>query len=443
MKKVLFITYYWPPAGGGGIQRITRFCKYLNRYGWMPIVLTVRNGDYMTTDESLKHDVVNIDHVYLARPLEPHILYKQFSRLIAWFKNPLRKKAPQSKKIKPQAMSLNKKIGEYIRLNLFIPDSRIGWRKDACKIGTQIIEKEQPELIFSSAPPYTTHLIAQRLSKKMKIPWVADFRDPWLENHAYNTVPRLRLVKSINQKLEAQVLQTANHITCANRRLKQLLVSKLPRDQASKCHVITNGYDRDDIKDVEPSSDRFPISYYGTIYPNGFPIHLLEAIQEYAEEDKTFSGDVLFNVVGNISPNTQVLLTQMIPAQNLNIQPYVGHEKLLEYLYQPQILVVVINNFQLNEATVPGKIYEYLPTGNPILGLGPVPGDTADILEKTGTGTMYTHHDKEGIKRFIRQSYDLWKAKKIQQTTRRFPEFEQRALMEKLAKLFNQLCKEP
>ena len=232
VKKVLVITYYWPPAGGSGVQRVAKFCKYLGAFGWEPLVLTVRDGNYTGLDKSLLHDVEHIQTVYRAPSWEPHAV---FNRLTAIRKKSANRGAAPST---TSSGGLMQTIGEYIRLNLFIPDSRIGWKPQAIRMGSALIRDARPDIIFSSAPPYTPHLIARDLKRMHGIPWVADFRDPWLENHAYNRVPRLPWVKQYNRRLEQGVLQEADCITCANPRFAGNPTKQTARGEARKggCH---------------------------------------------------------------------------------------------------------------------------------------------------------------------------------------------------------------
>jgi len=199
-KTVLIVTYYWPPAGGIAVQRITKFCKYLTDFGWNPIILTVDNGNFESVDESLLHDIAHIKHVYRTSSIEPHNFYNFIDGLV---KRKSTNNPGNSNKLPKR--SIYTTFSDYIRLNLFIPDSRIGWLFNAFRCGKRIIEEYNTDLIFSTAPPYTSHLVALKLHKHSGIPWVADFRDPWVESTLYNTVKRLGIVKTINKRLERKV----------------------------------------------------------------------------------------------------------------------------------------------------------------------------------------------------------------------------------------------
>lgn len=434
MKKVLVITYYWPPAGGGGVQRVVKFCKYLAGRGWEPVVLTVEDGNFDISDESLIAEASGLHAVYRAPSLEPHAAFRKFSRL--WQpRGRATRRGGDSTAPQPSV----RRFGEYVRLNLFIPDSRIGWRRRAVRRAIEIVAEEKPEVIFSTAPPYTAHLVAMEVKKRCRLPWVADFRDPWLENHAYNTVPRLALVKKINYRLERRVLECADRVLCANPGIVKLTSTKLSPSAAGKFAVITNGFDRDDVRPEVKASSRFIFSYFGTIYPNSFPVKIFDVLRELIDSEPGFGRDFLFRARGSISPKIAALIDRIIPAENREVGGYIPHKKMLDLLYEDQLLGLVINDFPVNFATVPGKIYEYLPTGNPILGLGPPGGDAAAILRRTGAGVMLAPSDTGAMKRFVMEKYQAWKRAGGKRPPVDFEEFERRNLAGQLAGIFDSL----
>jgi hypothetical protein len=326
-----------------------------------------------------------------------------------------------------------------VRLNLFIPDSRIGWRRRAVRRAVEIVDREKPVVIFSTAPPYTSHLVAMEVKKRFRLPWVADFRDPWLENHAYNTAPRLGFVRKINHRLEKRVLETADRVLCANPGIVKLTSSKLPTSAAGKFAVITNGFDRDDMLPKVKASSRFVVSYFGTMYPNNFPVKIFDVLRQLIDSERSFAEDFLFRVRGDLSPNIAALIDRVIPRKNREVGGYIPHRSMLDLLYEDQVLVLVINDFPVNFATVPGKIYEYLPTGNPILGLGPSDGDAAAILHRTGAGIMLDQADIDGMKHFVTEKYQAWKHAGGERLPVDFEEFERRNLAGQLAGLFDSL----
>ncbi len=438
MKKALIVTYYWPPDGGGGVQRVSKFCKYLREYGWEPLVLTANSRSSLQQDPSLAKDIAGISEVRRAFSLEPHLLYNCLQRIAG--RSGAQTKKPAAGGSKSRAIRL---AGEYIRLNLFIPDSRRGWLHFAVKEGLRILHKHNPEVIFSTAPPYTAHLIARKLKEKSNLPWVADFRDPWTENLAYNTVPRLRPVRAITRRMEHNTLMQADCVLTVGSGLRELLQSKLPAKEQSKIQVIPNGYDREDIRTPAQKTDpgRFILSLYGTAYINGFPYEVFQAAQKLANTDSAFASELLFRLVGKTPTDIRARLCQYVPEQNLNVESYIPHESMLDMIYQPQILLLIINDLPDNRLVITGKIFDYLPTGNPILGIGPPDGDAAKILKETGAGRMFDYGDRRGIENFLAECRAQWKQGRLGKGVQSFPAYERSSLTKALADTFENLAR--
>lgn len=435
MRKVLIVTYYWPPAGGAGVQRIAKFCKYLPEFGWEPVILTVKNGKYAITDESLLPDVARVKHVHRAFSLEPHGVYRAIGGLLRGHRAP---RTPD-KKGTHSAPRWLQRLADCIRLNVFIPDSRIGWLSNACRVGARIIERDRVDLLLSSVPPYTPHLIAGRLKARFSIPWIADFRDPWFESHTYNTAPRLPPVKWLTRRLEKKSLLAADHVICANWGIRDVLAAKLEPFQREKFHIITNGYDAGDASEVVTRTEHFVVSYFGTMYSLGFPRRVLDAIARLVDTDADFARDFSLRIVGDVGADVRTELTRAFRGAHVSIRPYVPHAEMLEMLYQEQVLTVLVNQVPLNTCIAPAKLYECLPTGNPILAIGPVDGDADRILRETGTGRTFGYGDGAGISTFLREQYRAWRAGRLNTGPRTFPEYERENLTARLAELFDQV----
>ncbi|MFC1748188.1 glycosyltransferase [Pseudomonadota bacterium] len=433
MKNVLVVTYYWPPAGGVEVQRMVKFCKYLPKFGWNPIILTVNDGNYANTDTSYFDDIKDLKSIYRAKSLEPHSMFNALTK-------PLQKKNTSKNNNTSKAnssQSFVNKLGEYVRLNLFIPDSRIGWFPNAVKMGSKIIEEYQPELILSSSPPYTVHLIARYLKNKHKLPWVVDFRDPWLENTAYNTVPRLGVVKRINHHLECKTLAQADKITTVGKNMASLLNSKIGCPE--KIEIITNGYDHTIPPINNKQSDTFYISHFGPIYWRRFPAAAVQAIKQLLHTSENFAANFKFRNLGAIDPQSLHCLQTELPKENLELKPYVDRSVLNNILAEPQLMLLSIEDIPHNKLIITGKIFDYITTGNPILGIGPVDGDAADIINKTNTGKMFDYANNEGIMNTILDAYYNWKEGKLQTSPQDYPDYKRENLAAKLANLMNKL----
>ncbi len=427
MKKVLTISYYWPPAGGGGIQRVLKFCKYLPQYGWEPVVLTVDSHSFSLRDTSFSQDASRVKQIYRIPAFEPQAILAR----------PSKKKREASKLTPSNSFLFN--LLNLVRLNLFIPDTKIGWYLPARRKGLEIIEKEDVDLIFSSAPPYTTHLIALSLKKATKKPWVADFRDPWLENISYNTAPRLPVVKKLNSMLERAVLENADIVTTVGPGMKHLLGGKHTR-MRRKVEVIYNGYDPQDVLPSIRRSRLFHLSYFGTIYPYKKSwTTLLKVLKELIDSDSDFATFFRLRVIGNIHDSILTQIIDTLPTQNRDIRDYIDHNELATLLYSAQLLLLVIDDVPLNKLIITGKLFEYLHTGNPILALGPRDGDAHTILKEAGRHGCLDHADHAGIKAFITDHFSRWLSGQMAPSVTWLPQFERPILTAQLARLFDSL----
>lgn len=431
MKKVLIVSYYWPPAGGISVQRIVKFCKYLPNYGWQPIILTVENGSFIQIDDSYQKDIGHVKHIYRARSLEPHSLYNRI-------KKPTSNYIDQQKKHRKYFGRIFEWLSDFIRLNLFIPDARIGWYPNAVKTGLKIIDKHNPSLIFSTAPPFSVHLVAKTLSQKTNLPWIADFRDAWLENNLYDKPFRLFHAKLLNKILEKKTLETANMVVSIGENMSALLSSKIPESFSGKFRVVYNGYDNVEDIDLEMHTpSHFYISYYGTLYADRLPYTLLKLLNEEIKKSIDFKNDFKFRVFGNIDNSCHEQLSNFIPKSNLIISKTIDYNLFLQELQMPQVLLLTIDKVPYNELIITGKIFDYMTSGNPIIGVGPINGDAAAVLDRTKAGIMFDYDDKSIIET-ITEKYQSWKRGDIKQKANYLPEFSRKELTSKLASLFDE-----
>ncbi len=432
MKKALIIAYYWPPAGGVEVMRVVKFCKYLQKLGWQPQILTVTPSRYGNWDESLFEEITDVASVIRTTSLEPHVIFNLLSGK-SRVKTSHAKSAPSGQSHWQKKVAL---LGEYIRLNLFIPDARIGWYPFAVRAAGKAWHKQKPDLIFSTAPPYTVHLIARKLQQKWNCPWVADFRDPWLENYAYNTVPRLSLVKALNLKMEKSVLRAADGVICATPQQLTIQSSKVATANRHKFRVITNGYDMPPPRSLQ-RVDRFFLSYFGTLSLQRLPDALLPALQKACEENPQFARDFRFRVIGRIAPDVIQIIHKCLAPQNIELQGHMPLAQLTPLQQQEQAMLVLVDAVPFNNLIIPAKIFEILPTGNPILGIGPVMGDAAKLVEQYQGGTFCDPQNADEILLWIQEAYEHWKTQNLAQPPRRIPAMERSTQARTLATIFD------
>lgn len=425
MKKVLIVTYYWPPAGGPGVQRVLKFAKYLSEFDWKPYILTVKDGEYPAVDKSLENDIPKNCFVYKSKSLEPFKLYKTFVG---------KKKGDEIPTYilnKSKSDSLKDKIAKWVRLNLFIPDAKIGWIPFAVSNGLKIINENKIDLIFSSSPPQTVNMVAKKLSNKSGVPWVADFRDPWTDafwQEGGNN--RNYFSHKIDKILEKSCLSKAQAITTVSSSLIKLFEKKSHNNYL----LLPNGFDSDDFDSVQKtSSNKFRINYIGFLGKDQKIDNFLIAINSV---DKKIKNKLDINFYGKIHQTILEKIDSFQLKKIIKINYYIPHNEAIQIMKNSEILLLVIPDVKNNELIVTGKLFEYLAAHNYILGIGPAESDIVQILQETNCGEMFGYEDD--LKTVLLEQIQRWeqgvdisvKAKFIQQYSRK-------ELSGKLAELLN------
>lgn len=389
MNKVLIVTYYWPPSGGAGVQRWLKFSKYLPESGWDPIILTVDQtyAAYPVTDYSLTDDLPSSVRVFATPATNYFDIYKKDKSRIpsAGFANNVDN-------------TLKGKLLRFVRGNFFIPDPRRGWNKYAFKKACELIEKEGIRHIITTSPPHSTQLIGLKIKKRFpSIMWVADLRDPWTDIYYYKQFYPTAISKAIDLKYEKNVLKRADKIITVGVSLKTLFSSKV-KGMDRKTVVITNGYDESDFKEVPKIvPKRFTITYVGTL-SDIYPIEgLIPALKNLQASEKEY----ILRFVGTVSEKTKKFLQSEIPENCIEFLPYVVHSEGIRYMLDSSLLVLIIPLHESNKSIITGKIFEYLASRKPILCIGPVEGDAAEIIDSCKAGKTFAYYDSVGINEFV------------------------------------------
>jgi len=428
MKKVLIITYYWPPAGGPGVQRVLKFVKYLPDFGWQPIVLTVQDGEFIAIDESLQKEIPDGLKVFKTKALEPNLLYKKF---IGMDKGALIPDAVLTEK----EIDWKKRFSHWIRLNLFIPDAKIGWLPFAVKKGKEIIKKEKPHVLFSSSPPPTVHLIAKKLAAAAKLKWVADFRDPWTNIHYYNKLPKSAVSEWLDKRLERGVLLKADRITMVNDDF-------FDRIDVPKTSIISNGFDSADRPTIDKGkrNPQFTIRYMGSLKSRQYVESFFRLIRDLCNKDE-FHGQIFIELIGNILPEVREKIEQQNIRCPVKFIPYQKHNTVLQKIAEADLLLLFIGRSDMAPKIISGKVFEYLMVQKPVLAYGPVGGAADELLKKTGAGALFDYEDFNGAKKFLLSLLKNWQENK--KFDRLKPEeinkYERKTLTRSLASLFEEL----
>jgi glycosyltransferase involved in cell wall biosynthesis len=400
-KTALIFTYYWPPASGPGVQRWLKFVKFLPEYGWDTILVTPKNGSYPNTDPSLLDDLPEHIHIEKTATLEPFRLFNIISG------NADRGKSTSvgMGDIKGK-QSLIKKIGAYVRANWFIPDARKGWVPFAYSRGKKIIKEKSIDVIITTGPPHSSHLIGQKLQKAFNIPWVADLRDPWTNIYYNEILPRSTKTEEKDQALENLVVQSADAITVVSEGLKDEFESR-----SNRIEVIPNGYDDEDfssLNDLE-KSDYYRLSYIGNLKSNQNCEPLWQAISELSKEHTDFKNLFRLSFTGNIHEEVIDTLKEYGVIDQVETLPFVKHKEAVKRMHKADSLLFPIPYSPNNEQIVTGKIFEYLASKTPLLSIGPTQGDAAKIILDCKREPMIDYSDKEQIKSRIQDLFEQWK----------------------------------
>ena len=399
MKKVLIITYYWPPAGGPGVQRVLKFAKYLPQFGWEPIVLTVQNGEYPAIDESLINEIPEKCKVFKTNSLEPSNLYKKLTGIKENQRIPVAVLAENN-------LNWKKKIANWTRLNLFIPDAKIGWKPFAVKKGKEIINEFNPDLIFSSSPPPTVHLIAKSLQKSSGLKWIADLRDPWTDIYYYTNLKKNKIATTLDKKFELSVLKSADKLCTVSNDLVNIFKSK---DSGLDIEVITNGFDHDDLPKFSSNDKhkKFTIAYAGKLNNQQNPNNLWKALQKLIKTQKSFSDNFQMIFMGNFSEAIFNSISEHHLESFLINKGYISHGEALENLQKSHIKLILIPDTNKNKGIITGKLFENIATGGYIMGIGSKDGDAAQILRETGAGDAFNYTDN--LEKIITDLYNKWR----------------------------------
>ncbi len=412
MRAVLMISYLFPPMGGVGVQRSLKFVRYLPEFGWAPSVVTCQPSRGGFRDEDLLKEI----------PINTPI-----TRTVALVPSP----------------RLPWRVREFITRWLLTVDEQVGWLPFAYRAGKRIMEEQPVEVIYSTSAPYTTHLVARHLHKRTNIPWVADFRDPWIGNanlHFPSPLHRITV-----ERLERQVVQDADHVLVISPPMIQSFCDRIPGVDRSKFTWLPNGFDSDDFSNVQPMNrekDRFLLVYTGSFYSQGRTSRaILEAIQGVISKELIPRERLCLCLVGNIGKATRKWIDELNLSDIVETPGFVAHDQSIAYLLTADALLLIIGNSPDSAAVFTGKVFEYLAAGKPILCLANE-GVAADLIHKAGVGMIVPPEDVPEISRNLVEMYKMWQngTLGVAPDQQLIQTFERRQLTGRLAGILNQLA---
>lgn len=392
MRKVLIITYYWPPSGGAGVQRWLKFAKYLPEFGWQPVILTVdpAYASYPQRDESLSSEIHPDCLVYTTKSFEFYSLYKLISG---------KKEVPYGGFANESKESFFQKISKFLRGNFLLPDPRKGWNNYAAKKAEELIQKFDIRTVVTTSPPHSTQLVGLKLKQKLNIRWIADLRDPWTDIYYYGQFRHTAWARKVDQNFERKVIENADLLITVSDDVKRIFSGKTNVPVANKTVVVPNGFDEEDFLNRPVKSEgKKVITYTGTISESYDVDGLLKAIGQL---DEKIRQKLTIRFVGKVPS----LIARKFKSAGVSTElvGYVDHLKSIEYLFLSDILLMVVPRVKNNGGIITGKFFEYLASQKPVLAIGPPDGDLAKIIEQTNCGRLFGYEDSESIEKFIQE----------------------------------------
>jgi glycosyltransferase involved in cell wall biosynthesis len=425
-KKLLIITYYWPPAGGPGVQRWLKFVKYLPDFDVQPIVFVPENPTYPIVDSNLVAEVSDKAIILKTPIFEPYQLASFLS------KNKTKKISsgiiPNQKK-----QSFLEKVMLWVRGNLFIPDARVFWVKPSVAYLEKYIRENEIDTIITSGPPHSLHLIGLELKQKMNLKWLADFRDPWTTIGYHKSLRLSQYAAKKHKQLESQVLNSADTIIVTSKTTKaefQALTTK-------PIEVITNGFDVEKV-DKQSLDTKFSLAHIGSFLSERNPKIVWESLVELCAEIPDFKYHLEIKLIGAISQEVLETIEQFGLNSFLNNLGYVSHAEAVAHQRKSQVLLLIEINSEETKSILPGKLFEYMVSERPILAIGPKDSDFAEIINNTNTGVFFEYSEKAKLKQTIQEYYNQFLVGKLQSHAVGLQQYSRKNLTQQLVELLRQ-----
>lgn len=427
-KKILIITYYWPPAGGPGVQRWLKFAKYLPEFGWKPIIFTPENPSYPLIDESLIKDVPEDLEIIQTKIWEPYQLAEKLNKSNKKFK------AGQFDVGNNQ--SWKSKLSIWIRGNFFIPDARIFWVKPSVNFLENYLKENKIDVVVTSGPPHSLHLIGLNLKKKLPdIKWIADFRDPWTEISYYKHLKLTNKSDKKHRQLESEVFKNAD-ITLAT----SYTDAENFRKNGANALCITNGYDESDASISQSNAqtlrqNKFTLSYIGVLEQLRNPQNLWRSLDDLISSNADFADNFRLKFVGRIDDKILQSFENSSLKNHIDNLGYVSHDKAVDEMSHSSMLLITNFPNESSKGIIPGKIFEYLATGKQIISFGPNDADVSKILDETKAGKHFSYEDSEAVKSYILEKFELWKSGNLSKNQGNIDQFSRLNLTKQLSEI--------
>lgn len=390
IKRLLIITYYWPPTGGSGVQRWVKFSKYLPEYGWQPVIYTPENPERLAYDDSLLRDI----------PPEAEIIRRHISEPYNFYRKLFGKGKQQVNPLSSNDRSFKSRLSRWLRGNLFIPDPRVGWVRPSARYLCKYLKEHPVDAVVTTGPPQSMHLIGRELKRRTGITWIADFRDPWTQMFYYKHLSLSRFADKKHHRLEQSVLDEADAVIAVSPSVRDDFAAQT----STPVELITNGFDPDDFppqQDSGKDDGKFRIVHTGLFAADGNPLNLWDVLASRCSSDPDFASRLEIRLAGKTDAQITDAIRERGLGENLVNLGYLPHEKVVEEQRNASLLILPLRQEPEYAKVLPGKIFEYLASGKPILGIGQEDGAAELILKDAGAGKMFDWDKRDELLEFI------------------------------------------
>ena len=441
MKRVLVITYYWPPSGGSGVQRWGKFAKYLPQEGWQPVIYTPENPEYTAIDHTLEAEIPREAEI-IRRPItEPYNIYRKLmgkgastdmKTLTAGAAGGAVTEISSGKKSFKQRLSL------WVRGNLFVPDPRVGWVKPSVRFLKKYLAEHPVDVIVTTGPPHSMHLIGQRLHKDLGVPWIPDFRDPWSRMYYLKHLPMTARTWRRLRAMEQSVLDECSTVLAVT----PLVQEEFQAQTSTPVAMITNGYDGGDFNQPVEPDGRFNLVHTGLFAADGNPLNLWKALGVKAWADPKFKQELRLRLVGQVDRAVYDAIEEAGLKDHIVDLGYCDHLTAVREQLAASVLILPLRNDPEYRPILPGKLFEYLASRRPILGIGQEDGAMARVLAATGAGITADWDNLTAMRDFIDKAWEQHKAGGVPAVSGDIARFSRRSLTRELAALLEKASKE-
>ena len=449
MKRVLVITYYWPPSGGSGVQRWVKFAKYLPSEGWQPVIYTPENPELIAVDKTLGSEIPPEAEIVRTKIVEPYNAYRMLMGKdstidIKTFTQDTASggetgaSGGEVNPINAQKKSFKQKISLFIRGNFFIPDPRVMWVGPSVRFLKKYLREHPVDAIVTTGPPQSMHLIGLKLSEATGIPWVADFRDPWTKMFYFKHLGLCSWAEKKHHELERRVLDGATRVVAVSPLVKE----DFEKMTGTPVELITNGFDESDFREEIVPDGFFNITHTGLFAADGNPETLWKVLADKCAEDSSFRDALRLRLVGKTDSAITESIRQAGLGDNLVDLGYRDHRTAVREQKNASLLILPLRKEPEYRAVLPGKLFEYLASRRPILGIGQTDGAMARIIGNTGSGVVCDWDQESKIRACIDFCWDEFRQGELDDNSSDISEYTRRGLTHRYASLLDEITTE-